>query len=71
MHLGRSSIIITFQIQESEYYIQYEARKIEDELRKTIKDGYGNKFNAAVANTAEAGMRVYLGFGCSVNYEKR
>ena len=49
----------------------YPLRKIEDELRKTIKDGYGNKFNAAVANTAEAGMRVYLGFGCSVNYEKR
>lgn len=38
----------------------YPLRKIEDELREIIKDVYGDEFDAAVANTAEAGLRVCL-----------
>lgn len=36
----------------------YPLRKAEDELREVVKDIYGEAYDAAIANTCEAGLRV-------------
>jgi len=38
----------------------YPLRIVEDEIRSVIKDVYGDDYDAAVANTAEAGLRASL-----------